>query len=279
MTGAHPDLRRLSPAEVAELVDWARLEGWNPGLDDARAFHATDPDGFIGAFLGGRMVAGIAAIAYDDAFGFIGLFIVRPEHRGLGLGRAVWQAGLARLGARTIGLDGVPAQQSYYRRMGFVDAYRTWRYGGRLRGGFPAAVAPVGEDDLGALSAYDQGGFPARRDGFLARWLAPPHHAVMARENGRVVGYGVARRCAEGAKVGPLFADRLDLALALAEALAARLEGTEILIDVPEPRRPFAVALTQRGLVPGFETARMYRGPALVPLPSIVHGITTLELG
>lgn len=106
------DIRVLDLAEIETLLDWADAEGWNPGLHDARAFQAADPGGFLGAFKGGKMVAGISVVAYDAQFGFLGLYICHPDHRGEGLGRAVWNAGMAYLGPRTIGLDGVPAQQS-----------------------------------------------------------------------------------------------------------------------------------------------------------------------
>jgi len=51
-----------------------------------------------------------------------------------------------------------------------------------------------------------------------------------------------------------------------------------VFLDVPEPNS--AAALAQRqDLVPTFETARMYRGPApALPLDRI-YGITSLELG
>ena len=66
------------------------------------------------------MVAGISAVDYGAGVGFIGLYICRPDMRGLGYGRAVWDAGMARLAKATIGLDGVPAQQANYRNIGFV---------------------------------------------------------------------------------------------------------------------------------------------------------------
>ena len=101
-------IRRLDLAEIGTLLDWAAAEGWNPGLNDAVPFQAADPDGFFGAFVDGTMVAGIAAVAYDETFGFIGLYICHPDWRGQGHGKAVWDAGMAYLGTRTIGLDGVP---------------------------------------------------------------------------------------------------------------------------------------------------------------------------
>ena len=123
-------IRTLSLAEVETLVAWAAGEGWNPGLRDAAAFHAADPQGFLGAFVAGRMAAGISAVDYGG-FGFIGLYICRPDMRGRGYGRAVWDAGMARLAQTTVGLDGVPAQQANYRSMGFAPAYRTFRFSGR----------------------------------------------------------------------------------------------------------------------------------------------------
>src|SRR5687767_13477747 len=114
VTAASPKIRPLTLPEVETLVDWAAGEGWNPGRNDAAAFHAADPDGFLGGFVGGEMVSGISAVAYGADFGFIGLYICRPDMRGKGYGRAVWDAGMARLEGRTVGLDGVPAQQANY---------------------------------------------------------------------------------------------------------------------------------------------------------------------
>ena len=102
MTGQPRAIRTLTLPEIETLVDWAAAEGWNPGLADAAAFQAADPRGFMGAFVGAAMVAGISAVAYGEDFGFIGLYICRPDSRGEGHGKAVWEAGMARLaGARS----------------------------------------------------------------------------------------------------------------------------------------------------------------------------------
>ncbi len=72
----------------------------------------------------------ISAVAYDNAFGFIGLYIVRPEWRGKGFGKRLWHAALDYLGVRTVGLDSVLAQQANYCRAGFAPAHRNVRYEG-----------------------------------------------------------------------------------------------------------------------------------------------------
>ena len=271
-------IRTLSLAEVETLVAWAAGEGWNPGLRDAAAFHAADPRGFLGAFVEGRMAAGISAVDYGG-FGFIGLYICRPDMRGRGYGRAVWDAGMARLSQTTVGLDGVPAQQANYRSMGFAPAYRTFRFSGRLLAAvLSAEVHPVEPDLLPALGEFDRRFFPAARPSFLEGWLAPPNIALAKIGEGGIQGYGVVRECREGFKIGPLFAVDEIAAADLLAALNAQCPG-EVQIDVPEDKENFADLLLRAGFSRGFQTARMYRGPAPELDGSGIFGISTLELG
>ncbi|TIN53839.1 MAG: GNAT family N-acetyltransferase, partial [Mesorhizobium sp.] len=122
--------------------------------------------------------AAISAVAYGSEFGFIGLYICRPDMRGMSYGKAVWDAGMKRLSGRTVGLDGVAEQQANYRRKGFAPAYETIRFTGRMAG------QPVRADGLRMITtqllsgivAYDAHCFPAPRGTFLKRWLQEPHH-------------------------------------------------------------------------------------------------------
>ena len=125
-----PTIRNATRDELDVILDWAAREGWNPGLADTGPFHAADPGGFLIAFMKDEPVGCISVVRYDASFGFLGLYIVRPEHRGRGYGMRLWQAGLAHLQGCTVGLDGVVAQQANYARSGFVYAYRNVRYSG-----------------------------------------------------------------------------------------------------------------------------------------------------
>jgi hypothetical protein len=281
MSSGERQIRRLEPAEIQELVEWAAAEGWNPGFEDAAAFRTADPDGFIGAFVDGEMVAGISAVCYDETFGFIGLYISRPDKRGKGHGRAVWNAGMARLGSRTIGLDGVPEQQANYRSMGFVPAYRTVRFSGRFAGATfsPGETRQVTRALFPSLLAFDRQFFPAARPAFLEHWLGPPHRALAIIRDGEISAYGVVRRCRHGFKVGPLFADEMEYAVTMLGQLSAACGFEEIHIDVPEMNRGFIDILTAARLSSGFETARMYRGKPPKITATGVFGVTSLELG
>jgi GNAT superfamily N-acetyltransferase len=275
-------IRPASRRELDLALEWAAQEGWNPGLSDAECFYAADPEGFLLAFRDGEPVASISVVRYGSSFGFLGLYIVRPDLRGRGYGYQLWQAGVAQLGERTVGLDGVVAQQDNYHRSGFNLAHRNIRYGGQpgLEAPLDARIRPVEGDLLNAVRGYDQGFFPAPRDGFLHCWLDSGRHQARAFvEDGAVQGYGVIRRCRTGCKIGPLFAETTAGAEALFRSLAAEAGSESVFLDVPEPN-PEARALAARyGLVPAFETARMYRGPdPQLPL-SRIFGITTFELG
>ncbi len=167
-------IRTLALEEVELLVDWAAAEGWNPGLGDALTFQAADPEGFIGAFVDGEMVAGISAVAYGDDFGFIGLYICRPDRRGEGHGKAVWDAGMARLGYRTIGLDGVVEQQANYRSMGFAPVYRTIRFVGSpdVPATADSGIRAIDPELMPDVLDYDSHFFPAPRRSFLEHGCA-----------------------------------------------------------------------------------------------------------
>lgn len=264
-------IRTLALPEIRLLLDWAAAEGWNPGRDDAPAFQAADPNGFIGAFVDAVMVAAISAVAYDEHFGFIGLYICHRDWRGQGHGKAVWDAGMAYLGNRTTGLDGVAEQQANYASMGFAPTYETVRMSGTLPA-VPGANLPPAR--LENICSLDRACFPAPREAFLRHWLAPPHHSVMRVSDGQVDGYAVIRPCRDGAKIGPLFADSTETAL----EMLAGLSG-DVQIDVPAYQTTWQGALVERGFTAGFTTRRMYRGAAPAMDLGRVFGVTSLEIG
>ena len=284
-------IRNMTRPEVDLLVDWAAREGWNPGLRDAELFWATDPDAFIAADLDEELIGGGAITAYGGTFGFMGFFIVRPEFRGRGLGNRLWHARRERMLGRlnpgaSIGMDGVYAMQDYYAEGGFVFSHRDIRFRAEVPADAQALadndaeIVPLADLPFEQLLAYDLGCFPAPRPGFLQGWISQPDAlALGVRRNGELSGYGVIRRCIEGCKIGPLFADDASAATALFTHLAGFAAGGPLFIDTPE-NNPAAVQLAQhQGMVEVFGCARMYLGP----FPRIAHerifGVTTFELG
>ena len=104
----------------------------NPGLADAACFATVDPEGLLIGELDGAPAATISCVDYDARFAFLGFYIVRPDLRGRGYGLRIWNAAVTHAPARTVGLDGVVAQQENYRKSGFRFAYANIRYGGTV---------------------------------------------------------------------------------------------------------------------------------------------------
>jgi len=131
-----------------------------------------------------------------------------------------------------------------------------------------------------ALAAYDRRCFPAPRPRFLKGWIAQPNALALGlRRGGTLAGYGVVRRCREGCKIGPLFADDRAAAEALYLRLAGFAAGGALFLDAPE-NNPEAMALVQaHRMTEVFGCARMYLGPTPAVAQDRVFGVTTFELG
>ncbi|MBC8746595.1 MULTISPECIES: GNAT family N-acetyltransferase [Paraburkholderia] len=273
-------VRNMSSSEVDLAIEWAAAEGWNPGLHDARCFRNADPNGFFVGTWRAEPVACISAVAYDERFGFIGLYIVQPAYRSRGFGLRIWQHAMGYLGDRTIGLDGVVAQQQNYKKSGFQLAYRNIRFQGVVRAAATPNLTNARDVPFAQLVAYDSACFSTGRSRFLADWIAQPQALALADvRDARIRGYGVLRRCRTGYKIGPLFADDAQIANDLFDGLVANVAGEVITLDVPEINAA-AVALAERnGMVSAFETARMYtRAAPAIPVQR-VFGVSSFELG
>jgi GNAT superfamily N-acetyltransferase len=287
MTQAFTVRQAREPEAAIHLIDWARTEGWNPAPTDAVTFHAADPDGWwLAETPDGEAIGGLSLVHSDDrSFAFLGLYIVKPDWRGKGVGLATWNAALQGCTAATIGLDGVPTQQANYAKSGFSFSFTSHRFSFSTDA-LPRAK-PEGTIDLAGppgpdLLALDQTtAYPASRKTFLSRWYTQPGSVARGLvRDGTLVGCGVIRACQEGHKVGPLIAPDLEGALQLLAALATAAGATRLILDIPEINPLGATLAQELAAETAFECARMLRGAPLAPLDlDRLWGITTFELG
>lgn len=276
-------IRRMKPAELKIATDWAQKEGWNPGIHDWEYFYKADPQGFFIGCLGDEPIATGSAVIYDDHFAFCGLYIVKPEYRNQGYGLQLTQERLKYIGNRTTGLDGVLDKVSKYERLGYVKAHKNIRYEYSQE---PFSIAPSLEIvDLKMIpfveiAAFDRKFFPASRTTFLKSWITQPDSSALGYVNQeKLVGYGVIRKCYEGYKIGPLFAETTAIAEALFKALSSTIDKGPIYLDVPEPNIDALFLLKDYEMKPKFELIRMYRNGLPDFDLSGIFGITTFELG
>ncbi|MEZ5944089.1 MAG: GNAT family N-acetyltransferase [Planctomycetaceae bacterium] len=283
-----PEIRSMTFPEVQRLVSWANDEGWNPGLNDAECFWQLDPEGFLATSDGERFLGGGAIIRHSDDFGFMGLFIIDKAYRGQGLGTQLWFARHDKLLSRlksggTIGLDGVDAMVPFYQKGGFqpFTRHRRFQLNATPAGASRSAhVVPLDSVSIVAVADYDRCCFPARREEYLAKWLNQPGAVSLGYvRDGSLQGFGVMRPCIVGWKIGPLFADSLDIADALFQALQLESAGGPIFLDAPDNNRAALELCQKHQMEEVFGCVRMYLGPPPELDHGRIFGVTTLEVG
>ena len=283
MISENINIRCMNRAEMDAAVDWAAREGWNPGLHDAECFYAADPDGFFIGLQNDEPVAMVSAVAYGNEYGFMGFYIVAPEHRDSGLGVRMWEKGLSYLGTRPIGLDSVRPDLVARKKNQFRPAHVNFRFQWTKDRQFAPSpdIIDASEVNWNSLNEYDRSVFVFERETFLKCWISRPETTSLALlVEGRLTGYGVIRKCRVGFKIGPLFADDGAIARKIFQALTLRMNtGESVFLDVPETNTDSVLLAREFRMEEVFRTTRMYSGQApKLPLKKW-FGITSFELG
>ncbi|MBF9058607.1 N-acetyltransferase [Rhodobacterales bacterium HKCCSP123] len=271
----------MDRSELETVLSWAADEGWNPGLADAGAFHAADPGGFFLTSIDGAPVAAVSVVNHDAENTFLGLYLCRPEWRGKGLGLSTWHVGIEHAGARSIGLDGVPAQEGNYCASGFVKTGSSLRHEGRVEARRSPRVRPAAPDETARLVALDGGANGFVRPAFMTAWLETDSgtretHVLLG--DGAISGFATWRACRTGTKIGPIVAPDLSGALELLSDIARQRPEGPLVVDVPEGNLDLRRELEDAGFTVPFVTARMYRGRVPEAGQSL-QAIATMELG
>lgn len=278
-------ISQLRSDEVAVLRDWARAEGWNPGIHDIDIAWRLDPNAFLALRRDEELVGAGTIYSHHSAFGFMGLFIVRPDLRGNGLGTALWFHRRDALRTRldphaSIGMDGVFDMVPFYERGGFELAHRDLRFDGVASGEPHESVIDAARIPFGQIDALDAHHFPTTRSTFLREWLAAPGvQSVAIVEDGIVRGFGATRPCEVGHRFGPVIAPNAEIAYRLISTLMSRIDGQPIQIDIPEINEA-GLAIAQRfAMTESFGCARMYLGGIPEVEVHNIYAVTSFEFG
>jgi hypothetical protein len=189
---------------------------------------------------------------------------------------------LGYLRGRNIGIDGVEDKVRNYQAFGFKLAYHNIRFV------LPARIMPVDDCvarvrdiDFKNLLAYDRLCFPAPREAFLKHWFSLPNSfSAAVVDGGALQGFCLIRRCRQGYKIGPLFADNERAALNIYSWLVSGVQaGAPVFLDVPEINSAAMAIAAKLKMERVLGTARMYSGqPPDIDI-NRVFGVTSYELG
>jgi GNAT superfamily N-acetyltransferase len=252
------DLQTLGSADVADALALSTREGWNQSATDWERMFALEPAGCFGLREGGRLIGTVTTTTYGRELAWIGMMIVDPAFRRRGIGEALMRRALDHLdglGVPTVKLDATPAGKPLYERLGFTAELEMERWTGVARP--PAASPPPDrEETWSRLCALDRDAYGIDRSRLLRVLVRDSVGEPCVRES----GYSLARRVRDAAFVGPVIARDEPVALALLDAMLARLGGETIGLDRHTGGFLTPRALEARGL--GFRRGltRMFRG-------------------
>jgi GNAT superfamily N-acetyltransferase len=235
-------------------VGWGANEQWNTSLGDADSLYSQDPNGFfIGELTdddGTKAIASLQVAKYDRDYTHIAAYQVLREYRGKGYGKTLWDFGMdyAKNDGSTIGLDGAVAQQNNYKKIGFVEAFYTYRYvtdsrvireiAQKNQSTTSLELKDANDVPFDQVLQYDTKYVGAPRSGFLKNLIKreDAHALVALDKNNQIMGLAVLRASMEGHRFGPLYAETHQIARELFITLSNKVEG-KIFIETPKTKR------------------------------------------
>lgn len=172
----------MNLADLKLVESWIKLEGWNPGICDARIFFYLYPKCFFMGYLDSKPIACGSAVIYDNDYAFCGYYYVLPEYRHKGFGMLLTKHRLAHIGKRNAGIDGVMPMVEKYKNIGYKIAHQNVRYVGcgPIPLNYAMPVVTLDKVHLIDLNAYDRKHFPASRPEFIAAWIRQVHGCQFA---------------------------------------------------------------------------------------------------
>lgn len=252
MTDHQFAVRRLHLQDVAQLIHLSDTVGWDYDEGDICTIMSS------GTVYGhvtqtGDVVSCAAVIPYGKDLVSIGMVIVHPSYRRLGLGREATIQCITTLdGTTPIMLVATPEGKPMYEALGFktVDLIRkflcdAYRSPGINMG--ECSIVPFRPDYLPDLLRLDRKAVGAAREKLITARIAQANETVLAINTvGNVVGYALSVQGTANLLIGPVVAPKDTVALSLLDRLAAGHIG-RLRIDIPAGKATFESLVTACG--------------------------------
>ncbi len=255
---------------IAAGMALSNAAGWNQVEADWRLFFD------LGYGMGISDREGLCAttmiIPLGPRFAWISVVLVAERMRRRGLATRLTEWAKQELSAQAIVpfLDATPAGREVYLRLGFNDCWWLQRLiSQQPRPANPIAnstsnrmIEPITDALWPRIVAYDASVFGASRGALLgALRQRQPDAAFCAEEAGRITGFILARDGRLATQIGPLCADRDDIAIGLLSHALQRV-SYPVCIDLPERHGVIRDWLTASGFTVGRPFSRMALGRA-----------------
>lgn len=263
MSGGQVDFRILTTDDIPAALELKRQAGWNHVADDWRFFLRSDPRGCFGAVREGRLVGTACNVTYGKQLGWVGLVLVDPGCRRMGIATELMNRSIEYLaGVSIAGLDATPMGQPVYERLGFkgtrIFKRMLLKSAPRLRGP-QKPVLPITSDQIAVAVKMDSASSGADRTALLADLCRrAPHMAWQLRDYDRVKAVCLGRPGENSTYIGPVYAESADDAIAVTEAALQGLRDRPVALDVQISQEEYVAWLRKTGFTESRQFTRMY---------------------
>lgn len=258
------EVRQLGETDIPAAVRLKELAGWNQTEGDWRRLLRLQPEGCFCTTVRDQVVGTTTTTSYGRDLAWIGMVLVDPDYRRLGMATRMMNAALGYLhdgGVEAVKLDATPDGRPVYENLGFSieSLVERWKGVASVRA---SDCGPLGLSSLTDVAAFDRRAFSADRSTLIEMLSqdgsVPP--LVARSDDGRLTGYALARRGTAAAYIGPLVATASDAALSLLDGMCTQLAGQQVYIDLNTDFEGGRDALASRGFVKQRDLIRMCYG-------------------
>ena len=255
-------IRPMTQADIPLGLQLKSLAGWNQLETDWEAFLQDDLQGNFVAEYKGQPVGTTTTINYNRKFSWIGMVLVHPECRGLGIGTALLKHAITHakpFGA--IGLDATAAGAKLYRKLGFKTSSKWIRMKREADASFSGNLSiPSKQQAFASIYKYDSEAFGAHRDGLLTNFYHRNQQLFYSTLKEQINGYILSRQGSEALQIGPLVANGEGIARDLLTQMISLNSYQALFIDTFVHQKSWLEFLESLGFVKQRAFERMYLG-------------------
>ena len=258
------EVRLLRESDIPAALRLKELAQWNQTENDWLRLLRLEPNGCFCATMDGDVVGTTTTTTYRPELAWIGMVLVDPERRQLGIATKLMNVAmeyLSKTEVTTIKLDATGVGFPLYQKLGFKEESLIERWAG-VAGPESVAGSPLDTEAHRQALVLDREAFGADRSKLVEMliddyYIKPP---IAKNLDGRLTGYGLARHGTAAVYVGPLLATEREGAATLLDGLLSQMPGQRVYVDLNTEFDGGRRLLADRGFVKQRDLIRMSYG-------------------
>lgn len=258
-------LRIMRQRDISLAMRLKSIANWNQSESDWKLLLNAGNGGNFVAIYQGKEIGTTTTLPYQNRFSWIGMVLVDPAFRGLGIGTALLKKAVEFAKRRgNVRLDATPQGKKLYETWGFQterELVRLERKAGNSLSKPGKKCSPIITSILDELIAVDTPIFGADR-GMVLRHLfnQGPAFGFYVERNGKITGYCLGRSGSNFEQIGPIVAENQEDAINLLLTSMESCQDKPIIVDVLTEKSHWLDVLNSLGFKIQRPFIRMYLG-------------------